>query len=207
MNFSADWTPEDLGVAKDLADWIAKDKSLKEVFESMGVSTLQGLGRLANEFTGLSLKEALGQKGRLAVNNHPEVIFNGVGFRRFQFHYRFTPQTPAEAINIDNIIRAFKFYAAPEILQGTAGRFWIYPAEFDIQYYSNGQENQFLNKISTCALTDISVNYTPMGHWSAHRPTLSTDRTIQGSPSVCTDMTLQFCELEIMTKRRILQGY
>jgi hypothetical protein len=202
-NYSAEWQVAELGAARELIDASVGHTSLTEFFKSAGISGgANGLTAL-NEFTGLSLKEAIGSKARLAINNHAEVIFNGIGFRSFQFNFRFTPQSEEEAVNVDNIIRAFKFYAAPEIIQGAAGRFWIYPAEFDLQYYSNGKENLFLNKISTCALTDISVNYTPQSHFAAHRA----HNQIQGAPSVCVDLSMTYKELEIMTKNRILNSY
>lgn len=203
VNYEAKWEAEDLGVAADIVNKAKGASSWSDVFKSGGASALKQAGVRLNDITGLNLDSAISRQTRLTINNHQEVIFNGVGFRPFTFSFRFTPESEAEATNVDNIIRAFKFYSAPEVLQGTAGRFWIYPAEFDIQYFSNGEENQFLNKISTCALTDMQVNYTPAGHWSAHRP----HSQIPGSSSVCIDITLTFRELEIMTKRRILEGY
>jgi hypothetical protein len=202
-NYAADWTPTELGMAADIANKIKSQESWTDIFKSAGVAGAKRLGDGANQFTGLNLKDAASLGNRMIINNHLEVIFNGITFRQFNFNFRFTPESEAEALNVDNIIRAFKFYAAPEILQGMAGRFWIYPAEFDIQYYANGKENLFLNKISTCALTNMQVNYTASGHWSAFRG----HQDIQGSPSVCTDIALQFIELELMTKRRILEGY
>lgn len=201
--YGAEWQAEALGAGADFTNMIKGKETLGEALKSAGAGTLPTLGTMLNQFTSLNLKDALSRGARLAINPHQEVIFNGIGFRPFSFSFRFTPESEDEAVNIDNIIRAFKFYAAPEILKGTAGRFWIYPAEFDISFYSNGEENEFINKISTCALTDITVNYTPVGKWSAHRP----HNRIKGSPSVCIDLTLTFKELEIMTKKRILQGY
>lgn len=203
VNYAADWQVKDLGMSKDLVGFAKGEQSWKDLAASMGASLAQNLGNKTNSFTNLSLSDAILLDQRLVINNHSEVIFNGIGFRDFTFNFRFTAESEDEALNIDNIIRAFKFYSAPEILQGAAGRFWIYPAEFDIQYYSNGQENEFLNKISTCALTNMSVNATAAGHWAAHRP----HSKLNGSPSVCTDISLTFRELELMTKKRIISGY
>lgn len=202
-NYAADWTPTELGMAADLANKLKGQESWADIFKSAGASGAKHLGDWANQWNGLNLKDAASLGKRMIINNHQEVIFNGITFRQFNFNFRFTPESEAEALNVDNIIRAFKFYSAPELLNGWAGRFWIYPAEFDIQYYANGKENLFLNKISTCALTNMQVNYTASGHWSAFRG----HQDIQGSPSVCTDIALQFIELELMTKKRILEGY
>ena len=203
VKYDADWAVTDLGLAADLTNALKGSGTWGDFWKSMGASAGQQAGERLNDLTNMKIKESLSRAGRMVINSHAEVIFNGIGFRDFEFSFRFTPDSEDEALNVDNIIRAFKFYSAPEVLQGTAGRFWIYPAEFDIQYYSNGKENNFLNKISTCALTSMEVNYTPVGHFAAHRP----HSVIQGSPSVCVDMHLSFKELEIMTKRRILEGY
>lgn len=201
-NYAADWEVTGLGLAEDMDNFL-HGGSFKNLWESGKASMKRNAMQRLNEFSNLSVKEAISRRGRFVINNHAEVIFNGVGFRDFTFNFRFTPESEDEALNVDNIIQAFKFYGAPEILTGTAGRYWIYPGEFDIQYFSNGKENLFLNKISTCALTNISVNYTAAGQWSAHRP----HKSGLGSPSVCTDISLSFRELEIITKRRILQKY
>jgi hypothetical protein len=201
-SYAANWSETELGMAKETVDLI-KGGSLKDLFTSGGMSAIKHVGDWANSFTDMNLKDAASLASRLVINNHQEVIFNGITFRTFTFNFRFTPESEDEAVNVDNIIRAFKFYAAPEIMQGWAGRFWIYPAEFDIQYYSNGKPNDFLNKISTCACTNVSVNYTPVGHFAAFRPS----QRLQGAPSVCTDISLSFMELELMTKIRVQQGY
>ena len=202
-NYRADWETVALGAATDLINYGEGKASLTEVMTSIGVAGVKNFGEKTNQFTGLSLDQAISRATNMAINPHREVIFNGIGFRTFNFKFKMTPTSEAEATNIDNIVRAFKFYAAPEILQSLSGRFWIYPAEFDIQYYSNGTENLFLNRISTCALTEINVNYTGTGHWAAHRPHTS----IQGNPPVSTEIDLHFTELEIMTKNRIKSGF
>ena len=200
--YEANWAPTSLGAAKDAMD-VIKGGSMKNLFESMGVSAAKHVADTVNKITDLNFTDAASLSTRMIINNHLEVIFNGIEFRRFNFTWRFTPESEAEALNVDNIIRAFKFYAAPEILTAWTGRFWIYPAEFDIEYWANGRPNEFVNKISTCALINMSVNYTASGHWAAHRH----HSVLDGSPSVCTDMTLTFIELELMQKQRILEGY
>lgn len=139
---------------------------------------------------------------RAARNPHLEMIFKTIGFRQYQFDFKFTPRSEQEALNVANIIKAFKFYASPEVKQAEgSARYYIYPAEFDIEFWSNGKPNDFVNKISTCACTNVTVNYTSSGAWSAFRP-----GDMNGVP-VETSLSLQFQELEIITKNRVLQGY
>jgi hypothetical protein len=76
------------------------------------------------------------------------------------------------------------------------GLFYIYPSEFDIQYYFQGRQNEFLHKISTCVLTDMSVNY-GNEYFSSFR---------EGEPTEIR-MNLTFQETELLTKERISKGY
>jgi hypothetical protein len=139
---------------------------------------------------------------RVASNPHLEMIFRGIGFREFQFDFKFTPRSQDEAMNVANIVKAFKFYSAPEVrTAANTPKFYIYPAEFDIEFWSNGFENEWINKISTCACTSCVVNYTGANMWSAFR-----NGKINGM-GVETNLTLCFKELEIITKERIIQGF
>lgn len=128
------------------------------------------------------------------ANPQREQLFKSVGFRTFQFTYKFMPKSPAETANVKNIIEKFKLHMHPEL--SDSGIYYIYPSEFDIQYYYAGKENKYFNKISTCALTDLTVDY--------GGATFSTFD--DGSPTEY-NVTLTFTELETMTKERIQEGY
>ena len=82
-------------------------------------------------------------------------------------------------------------------MTGSSGRFFIPPAEFDIKFFFNGSENENINKISTCVLTTIDVNYSAGGSWT----------TFQDGMPVEIGMILKFKELELMHKGRIQDGY
>jgi hypothetical protein len=192
------------GVAK-----AAQDGDMGRVLQEMGAGVAVGLMHDAQDFlkSGLGvdtdIEGAASLAARAAKNPNQEVLFRTIGFREYQFNYKFTPRSEQEAQNVANIIKAFKFYASPEVKQSPgAGRFFIYPAEFDIEFWSNGQKNNFVNKISTCACTGVSVDYTGSGAWSAFRP----GSNLAGVP-VETNLSLTFKELEIITKNRIIEGF
>lgn len=128
------------------------------------------------------------------ANPQREQLFKSVGFRTFQFTYKFMPKSPIETANIKSIIEKFKIHMHPEL--SDSGIYYIYPSEFDIQYYYKGAENTYFNKISTCALTDLVVDY--------GGATFSTFD--DGSPTEY-NVTLTFVELETMTKERVTEGY
>ena len=128
-------------------------------------------------------------------NPFREQMFKSVDNRTFNFEYRFLPRSAQEARNVENIIKRFKFHMHPEVTAG--GLFYVYPSEFNIVYYYNGQENRHIAKISTCVLTDLSVDYGGSNGFHTFA---------DGTPTEIT-LRLGFKELETLTKERINVGY
>lgn len=146
--------------------------------------------------------EAFSNLGRTAVNPKRDVLFNSVGNRRFKFDYVFAPRSKEEAIEVSNIIYAFKLFAHPELIAGYAQYLYLYPAEFDIEYRmidANGKdiENPHLNRISSCVLESIDVVYAPNGSFQS---------LANGEP-VITSMSLSFMEIETLHQDKIKQGF
>lgn len=138
----------------------------------------------------------------VAINPHRERLFRGVAFRQFSYEFKLSPKSAAECKTIENIIKTFKFHMLPETATNDAGRWWLYPSEFNIVYYfgseANGQKrNPWLHRIGNCSLTQVDVNYTSSGMWSAFR---------NGAP-IEIDLNLSFTESEILSKERIMEGY
>ena len=128
----------------------------------------------------------------LAPNPRKEQIFKHVNFRNFTFDYQFYPRDAKEAENVLNIIYEFKYHMHPEFKD--ANNFlYIYPSEFDIFYYNNGQENLNVNRHTSCVLTDMVVNYSPNGQFAAFE---------NGMPTQI-NVTLTFKELATLTKEKI----
>jgi hypothetical protein len=131
---------------------------------------------------------------KVATNPFKEVMFEAIDFRTFSFKYTFLPKSESEVHNVRRIIDLFKFHMHPELSDG--GLFYVYPSEFEMQYYFRGEENTFLHKISTCVLTDMQVDYGSQFFSSFD----------DGAPTEII-MSLTFKELELLTKERIIKGY
>lgn len=130
---------------------------------------------------------------KTALNPRKEQLFKSVDFRRFTFDYQFAPRNKTEADYIRNIINMFKYHMHPEYLNGTSNQLaFLYPSEFDIVYYFGTEEHKHLAKVSTCALAEMTVNYSPNGQFSTHN---------DGSPTQI-NLQLTFLELETLTKER-----
>jgi hypothetical protein len=131
----------------------------------------------------------------LQANPKKEQVFKGVDFRSFQFDYQFFPRNPKEAENVLNIIKTFKYHMHPEFKD--ANNFlYIYPSEFDIFYYNNGEENLNVHRNTSCVLYEMNINYTPNGQFN----------TFENGMPTQINVTLAFRELALLTKDKIKDG-
>ena len=138
-----------------------------------------------------------------AMNNYLEVMFTGIAHRKFSYNWKFTPKNAEESAEVDNIIRKFKFHMLPEKPADTQfGRYWITPSEFDLFYMFRGDENTWFNKISTCVLVNMDINWTPQ-QYQTFRPVEGKN----GAPPVEVDLKLDFMETKLITKAEAAQGY
>jgi hypothetical protein len=168
----------------------------------------KGLGAVGTTGAGLfglrSIKNAFGEGAakytekavRVTEGNaKEEQTFEGVNFRTFDFVYNFMPKSPTEAENILNIIRMFRYHMLPEFLDELSFMY-IYPSEFNIKYYSNNKENEFIERISTCVLTSMNVDYTPNGEFSSFK----TEDNAPGGMPTHINLQLSFKELSKPSK-------
>ena len=165
-----------------------------------GGSNVAGINDGTNSVVAAALSQGLKLPGTggiskitgLAPNPRKEQIFKHVNFRTFTFDYQFYPRDAKEAENVLNIIYEFKYHMHPEFKD--ANNFlYVYPSEFDIFYYNNGQENMNVNRHTSCVLTDMIVNYSPNGQFTAFA---------NGMPTQI-NVTLTFKELATLTKEKI----
>lgn len=132
-----------------------------------------------------------------AQNPQIELLFKGIQNREFLFDFKFVPKTRDESEAIINIIKTFRYHAAPEIPTVGGGRYFVPPDEFDIQFMYGEQPNKNLPRISTCVLQGIDVNYASAGQWT----------TFSNGMPVEIALQLRFKEVEIMHKGLIQEGY
>ena len=141
-------------------------------------------------------KEAVSAATGLASNPRKEQVFKSVDFRTFQFEYQFFPRDPAEAKNVLNIIKQFKYHMHPEF-KDSSNFIYIYPSEFDIYYYQGTTENMNVHRHTSCVLTEMTVNYAPQGQFTSFDNGMPTQINI----------TLNFRELALLTKEKIQDGF
>ena len=128
----------------------------------------------------------LGRETGAVLNNNLELLFKGPTLRSFNYNYKFTPRSASEAAIIKEIILQFKKVMA--VKRDNVGLFLKSPDVFNLEYIfgSTGEQHPFMNKIKTCALTNMTVDYTPDGTYMTY-----------GDGSMTSyNVSLQFSELE-----------
>ena len=128
------------------------------------------------------------------VNPNIELLFQGPTLRPFNFTFRLSPRDQGEAKIVRQIIRVFKQYSAVGTASG--GLFLTTPNVFNIQYVSKGSKGEenyhkSLNRIKTCALKSVNVDYTPDGSYMTFNDEARTMTSY--------NLSLQFQELEPVT--------
>jgi hypothetical protein len=205
--------PEDLLVS------LAQEQNYQEITAGLkaageAISNLE-MGKAGAEAGGIATKfgrilastnQTVSMLSRTAVNHKKDIMFRHVGNRQFSFEYTFAPRSEDEAKVVKDIIFMFKYFAHPEILQGYGNFLYLYPAEFDIEYgqvFNNADagrtefSNTHINKISSCVLTDIDVNYSSSKGF----------QTLENGEPIITTLSLKFKEIETLHRDRIARGY
>jgi hypothetical protein len=186
-----------------------------------GLNTLGGLVGMGKD-VGPMAAQALG----VVTNPQMQLLYRGINLREFQLEFILTPRTSKEAQTIKNICDSFTFYSLPGLAgaqEGNSGQFLTPPQIFSIQFMFLGQNGVYGNveniissaltksglgflttetdltkkapaktfKIGECVLENVTVDYTPNG-WATYN---------DGFP-VQTHLTLQFREIEMLTKNK-----
>ena len=148
-----------------------------------------------------------------------ELMFTDVGRRNFSFTFNFIPKSEQEAQMVYKIVQTFKEHMLPEYLTEFKafetsiplgqGRVMKIPDTFDIMYFYRNNENPFLNKISTCYLSSMDVDYGG-DKYVTYEPTILNMDGLgdqSGPPPQRTSITLSFSEIETITRERAKQGF
>lgn len=201
-NLESNHTFEYSTTSNQLADFLTTERGADLMMDTeIGKSALTNVPEKLIRIVGTNASDMLQSLTRTASNPKKDVLFQEVQPRIFRFDYTFMPKNAIEAYNIANIIYMFKYFAHPEMLEGYDQFLYIYPAEFDIEYIfsagGNENENIWLNRVSSCVLTNISINYAPNGNFHS---------LANGEP-VMTTMSLTFREIETLHRDRIAAGF
>jgi len=140
------------------------------------------------------MESALG----VAQNPYMEMMFSGIGFRKFSFEFILRPKSAKEYRTVAEIIRMLRTYTKPTFTEGKLGKsFMDYPMEFDIDFLTTPDgpakavafnSNPNIPKLKLCVCDNVSTNYTPQSIWAAH----------QGGVPLAVTLGLSFQETELV---------
>lgn len=120
-----------------------------------------------------------------SVNPNMAVLFDSVGFRKHQFSFKLYPTSAKESAQLRNIIKQIRDRIIPKQLNT---QFLGFPDKVEIQIFP---ANPYVDKIRTCVIDNMSVNYAPNG--------VAFFKGGEGNP-VAVELTLSFQETEIIFK-------
>lgn len=151
------------------------------------------IASIANSGPGRLLAKGAG----FAFNPQQQLLFDGIDFRTYQMAFTFTPYSKKEAETVAKIVRLLKMHAAPRLVEGSAGMFFIPPSTFNLDFLFNGKRNQNVGRVAESVIESIDVNYSPNGF-----------STFGDGAPVQTTVTINFKEIELITREKIeYQGY
>ena len=180
----------------------AQDRMSKNAEEVAEVVAIDGLVSALSSIPSLSgAKEALEFQMGQVITDRMELAFKGVDRRKFQYTFKMMPKSKEEADEVRNIVNKFKFHMLPEMVdQNQRGRLMKYPDTFNIQYMWQGKENSYINKVSECYLESMDVDY----GGDRYR---TYEGNEEGAPPTETTITLNFAEIELITREKVIEGF
>ena len=159
---------------------------LQTVMEDLYKTASEYQGRIQRYLGGqaASINNILARTDAVVLNPNLELLFNGPQLRPFNFTFKMSARDEGESKQIIRIINYFKYHMS---VRKEDQLFLKAPHVFDIQYqYGNSNSaHQGLNLIKECALTNLSVDYTPLGSYM----------TYQDGTMVAYTLNMQFQEI------------
>ena len=233
VSYKSDYKEADIGilasaVASGMQGAIEAFRAAENTKEGVGDAASAALGSASEAVVAGAAVGAMGVADTFApgaaalaqirtgaiVGSKMELLFTGVGRRNFSFQFNFIPKSEKESRTVYNIVQTFKEHMLPEYLTSMnvggwnvslkGGRILKIPDTFDIFYFFHDNENPFLNRISTCYLTSMDIDYAGE-KYVTYEPTELNGQS--GPPPQKTSITLAFSEIETITRERAQQGF
>ena len=198
-------TEEALNVFNNIAAGRGGD-DLKNQLTTMGKNVADSLQNFLLASVGIipglqGARETAEMKSGNVIADRLELAFKGINKRNFQYTFKMTPKDKKEVEMIRKIIFAFKANMMPEFVgDNRGGRKLLVPNTFDIAYMYLGGQNLHLHNISTCVLENMNVVY-----GGDRYRTFEPDG--EGAQPVETSITLNFKEMELITRERVFEGF
>jgi hypothetical protein len=159
----------------------------------------KGMGMLDNI---VHTTNAAKMSGTTVGNNAPGALYEGQNLRNHNFAWRLTPKSAEEQQEIELIVKALKLMSSSAMMN-IAGKVsdgpWLggrlsIPHTVTVSFLDDGLLNEHLYRTKECFITNLEINYTTQGAWTAHA---------DGSP-IETQITMSLKEITPVTKQDII---
>ena len=208
VSYNTNYVDTEIGAAANIAAQAFQDyqqgnatqdvinKSLKKLGPEMSEGMVKMALGAIDMIPGLQgAQEVIDAQRGFIVAPQMELAFKGIAKRQFQYSFVMMPKSEEEAESVQNIVKAFKVNMLPTIASGDVRRQTI-PNTFNITYMYDGNPNQNLHRISECVLESMNVSYGGDRY-----------KAYEGGRPVVTNMTLNFKELDLISRSKAEQGY
>jgi len=155
-----------------------------------------------NKAMGASLTEnqlLTGSTGAI-INPNVEMMYEAPDIRNFSLRFKMSPRDGGEAQKIRKICNTFRKASLPSIKTGdgkiagaSPGFFLKVPKICQVSFMQGGSPHPYITQYKPCAITRVSVNFTPDGTYATYG---------DGSP-VATELTLSFQELKLIYNEEV----
>lgn len=170
-----------------------------EDFNKITKNFISGVGGVIRDLNPIeTIKNASNLGLGNIVNPHTALLFNAVKLKEFEFSWKLYPRQKSESTTLQEIIKQIKKLSHPKMgnffsqdhVAGGINNFHLeYPHEVDL-FYVGGHTGLEMHRFKRCAITSLSVNYTPEGG----------PQFIAGSGAPAfVELTIGFTETQIWT--------
>ena len=187
-------TIDEAGVSSTVEALKSTIETGKSNIRGIGAQILSGaaanvLGVSGNQFTSIAM-------GKI-FNPNTELTYDGPGMRTFSMSFNFVPKRAEESTRMNEIIRAFKKFSAPD--EADQGMFEV-PHVWQVTYYS-AERGGVMNLFKPAALTAVTIQANPSAPFH---------QTFKDGTPIEMGLGLNFKEVELLTRKdheEGLQGY
>ena len=192
-------------------DFTGNIKAIQDALTSMTLNMIPGVGG------NLDVNDISGATRGVVLNPNAELLYDSPEMREIGMSFKMVPKNPAEAQTIKNIVRLFRKAALPqwggsedveignELIGGKSlitdnsqrDNFIRVPRLCKFTFMHGSSPHEWITQFKPCAISNVSVNYTPDGTFATYS---------DGSP-VATEIRLSFQETKLIFEDEVDQGF
>lgn len=200
-------------ITQKAGDFTGNIKALQDSLTSMALNLIPGVGG------NMDVNDISGATRGVVLNPNAELLYDSPELREIGMSFKMVPKNAAEAKTIRAIVRTFRRAALPqwggsedvtlgtkeEVEQGKAlitdntqrDNFIRVPRLCKFTFMHGGSPHEWLTQFKPCAISNVSVNFTPDGTFATYS---------DGSP-VATELRLSFQETKVIFEDEVDQGF